>query len=48
MLDGDDVWNAECEGGAAYGIVSKADGDTEVVGCDEIEQRTGTSCFETF
>ena len=48
MLDGDDVWNAECEGGAAYGIVSKADGDTEVVSCDEIEQRTGTSCFETF
>ena len=48
MLDGDDVWNAECEGGAAYGIVSKAGGDTEVVSCDEIEQRTGTGCFETF
>ena len=46
--DGGDVWNAECEGGATFGIVSKPEGDTEVLSCDELKQQTGTGCFEKF
>jgi hypothetical protein len=48
MKDGDEVWDAECEGGESYGVVSKAGGDTEVLTCDAIERQTGTSCFEKF
>jgi len=47
-LDGDAVWNAECEGGASYGIVSKTGGSTEVLECEALERQTGTSCFEEF
>ena len=48
VKDGGDIWNAECEGGSTYGVVSKADGMTEVLACDELEKQTGTSCFEKF
>ena len=48
VKDGGDVWNAECEGGSAYGIVSKADGTTDVLACDELKAQTGTGCFEKF
>ena len=48
VKDGGDVWNAECEGGSTYGIVSKADGTTDVLACDELEKQTGTSRFEKF
>ncbi len=48
VKDGGDVWNAECEGGTAYAIVSKADGTTDVLACEELEKQTGTSCFEKF
>ena len=46
--DGGDVWNAECEGGATYGIVSKPDGTTEVLACEDLKEQTGASCFEKF
>jgi|SRR5688500_15937395 hypothetical protein len=46
IRDGEDVWNAECEGGGTFGIVSRAEGDTEVLSCDELEHATGTSCWE--
>jgi hypothetical protein len=42
------VWNAECEGGDAYGIISRADGTTDVFACDALERETGTSCWEKF
>jgi len=48
MKDGGDVWNAECEGGATYGIVSKADGTTDVLACEDLKEQTGASCFEKF
>jgi hypothetical protein len=48
VTDGGDVWNAECEGGSSYGIVSKADGTTDVLACDELKAQTGTGCFEKF
>jgi len=48
MKDGESVWNAECEGGATFGIISRSDGVTEVVACDELERQTGTGCFEKF
>ncbi len=48
MKDGDEVWDAQCEGGESYGVISKAGGDTEVLTCDAVERQTGTSCFEKF
>jgi hypothetical protein len=44
--DGESVWDAECEGGGTYGVISRSDGDTEVLACDELERLTGTSCWE--
>ena len=46
--DDGDVWDAECEEGESYGIVSKADGSTDVLECDALERQTGTACWETF
>lgn len=46
--DGGDVWDAECEGGDEYGIVSKADGTTDVVACSALERQSGTGCWEKF
>jgi hypothetical protein len=46
--DGESVWDAECEGGDEYGVVSKADGTTDVLECDALERQTGTSCWEKF
>jgi hypothetical protein len=46
--EGGDVWDAECEGGQSYGIVSSADGSTEVVECSALERQTGTACWEKF
>ena len=48
VKDGGDVWNAECEGGTTYGIVSKADGTTDVLACEDLKEQTGASCFEKF
>ena len=48
VKDGGDVWNAECEGGTTYGIVSKAGGTTEVLACEDLKEQTGASCFEKF
>ena len=48
VRDGGDVWDAECEGGQSYGIVSSADGSTEVVECSALERQTGTACWEKF
>jgi len=46
--DGESVWDAECEGGDEYGVVSRADGTTDVLECDALERQTGTSCWEKF
>jgi hypothetical protein len=46
--DGEDVWDAECDGGEEYGVVSKADGTTDVVTCEAVERETGTACWEKF
>jgi hypothetical protein len=46
--DGESVWDAECEGGDEYGVVSKADGTTDVLTCDALERQTGSSCWEKF
>jgi hypothetical protein len=48
VREGGDVWDAECEGGESYGIVSSADGSTEVLECSALERQTGTACWETF
>jgi hypothetical protein len=48
VRDGADVWDAECEGGESYGIVSSADGSTDVLECSALERQTGTACWETF
>ena len=48
MNDGNEVWDAECSDGKAYGVVSKSDGTTEVLECGEIARTMGTSCFEKF
>ena len=45
---GESVWNAECEGGDEYGVVSRADGTTDVLECAALERQTGTSCWEKF
>lgn len=44
--DGEDVWDAECEGGESFGVVSKDDGTTEVLECGALERQTGTACWE--
>jgi hypothetical protein len=46
--EGGDVWDAECEEGESFGIVSKADGSTEVLECAALERATGTACWEKF
>ena len=46
--DGGDVWDAECEEGESYAVVSKADGSTEVLECAALERETGTACWERF
>ena len=46
--DGGDVWDAECEGGDEYGVVSKADGSTDVLECSALERQVGTGCWEKF
>jgi len=46
--DGEDIWDAECEGGEEYGVVSRADGTTDVLECKTLERQTGTSCWEEF
>jgi hypothetical protein len=48
LRDGGDVWDAECEGGDSYGIISKADGSTDVLECAAAERQTGTACWEKF
>ena len=48
VRDGGDVWDAECEGGPSYGIVSSAGGSTEVLECSALERQTGTACWEAF
>lgn len=48
VRDGGDVWDAECEGGQSYGIVSSAGGSTEVLECSALERQTGTACWEAF
>jgi len=48
VRQGESVWDAECEGGDEYGVVSKADGTTDVLACDALERQTGTSCWEKF
>jgi hypothetical protein len=42
------VWNAECAGGRAYGVVAKADSSMEIVPCSALEALTGSKCFEKF
>lgn len=46
--DGGDVWDAECEEGESFGIVSKADGSTDVLECAALERQLGTACWEKF
>jgi hypothetical protein len=46
--DGGDVWDAECEGGQSFGIISKADGTTDVLECAAAERQTGTACWQKF
>jgi hypothetical protein len=46
--DGNQVWNAECAGGRAYGVVAKADSSMEIVPCSALEALTGSKCFEKF
>ena len=48
VRDGEDVWNAECEGGDSFGIISRADGNTDVLECAAAERDTGTACWEKF
>ncbi|HEV8396405.1 MAG TPA: hypothetical protein VGQ37_19120 [Vicinamibacterales bacterium] len=48
VRDGGDIWDAECEGGEEYGVVSRADGTTDVLECSALERQTGTSCWEKF
>ena len=48
VRDGGDVWDAECEGGQSFGIVSGGDGSTEVLECGALERQTGTACWEKF
>jgi hypothetical protein len=46
VRDGESVWDAECEGGESFGVISKADGTTDVLDCVAVERQTGTACWE--
>ena len=46
--DGGDVWDAECEGGQSYGVISRGDGTTDVLECASAARETGTACWEKF
>ena len=46
VRDGVSTWNAECEGGESFGVISKADGTTDVLECEALERQTGTACWE--
>ena len=46
--DGESIWDAECEGGESFGVVSRADGTTDVLECSALERETGTECWATF
>src|SRR5262245_13013315 len=48
VRDGESIWDAECDGDDEYGVVSKADGTTDVVECDALARQTGKSCWEKF
>ena len=48
VRDGESAWNAECEGGESFGVISRADGTTDVLECDALERETGTACWEKF
>jgi hypothetical protein len=48
VVFGEDVWNAECEGGDSFGVISRADGNTDVLECAAAERDTGTACWEKF
>jgi hypothetical protein len=48
VREGGTVWDAECEGGESYGVVSAADGTTEVLECSALERQIGTACWEKF
>jgi hypothetical protein len=48
VREGGAVWDAECEGGESYGVVSAADGTTEVLECSALERQIGTACWEKF
>lgn len=48
VRDGEDVWDAECEGGESFGVISRADGTTDILECEAIERQTGTACWEKF
>jgi hypothetical protein len=48
VQDGGDVWDAECEGGDEFGVMSNADGTTDVLECSALERKTGTACWEKF
>ena len=39
VRDGQDVWDAECEGGESFGVISKADGTTDVLECGAVERQ---------
>jgi hypothetical protein len=48
VRDGGDAWNVGCDGGEEYGIVSAADGSTEVLECEALEREVGKSCWTPF
>ena len=48
VQDGGDVWDAECEGGDEYGVMSNPDGTTDVLECSALKRKTGTACWEEF
>lgn len=48
VRDGEDVWDAECEEGDSFGVISRADGTTDVLECTAVERETGTGCWEKF
>ena len=44
--DGESAWNAECEGGESFAVISRADGTTDVLECEALERQTGTACWD--
>jgi hypothetical protein len=48
VRDGESVWDAECEEGESFGVISRADGTTDVLDCEAVERQTGTACWEKF